>query len=328
MKKHLQVVLGAIWAISMVTAAVPARANTSRLAFLVMVHNSVEERDAALLIDSIRAFAGDAAGAPIYAVLADPAQTGMLLKSKGARTLDLEIDSRFRAYPFADKVWASEQVEKLAEKEADILVWVNPESLVVAPLRELDLAPGQDAAFRPVHVQNVGLAFGTAPDAFWGGIWKATGLSLDGAFPVESFLEGKKIHAYFNSGFFAVRTRCGIMRAWREKFEKLLLDDEFQREACPDEAHKIFLHQAVLSAIVSGLGRDRIRLLPPTYSYPLNFQAQLPPERRAKNLNSLVHVLTVGSLRDARWMDNLPVEEPLRSWLLERLPGQPRETHL
>ena len=328
MTRRLQLALGAVLAASISALAGTAQPNTSRFVFLVMVHNSVEERDAALLIDSIRAFAGDAADAPVYAVLTDSARTpGTLLKARGARTMDLDMDPRFRAYPFADKVWASEQVERLAEKEADVLVWVNPESLVIAPLREFDLSPEQDAAFRPVHVQNVGLALGAAPDAFWTGVWKTVGLSADRAFAVESFLEDKKIHAYFNSGFFAVRLRRGIMRAWRENFEKLLLDDDFQRVACPDDSHKIFLHQAVLSATVARLGRERIRLLPPTYSYPLNFQKQLPPERRAKNMNSLVHVLTVGSFRDIRWMDELPVEEPLRSWLLKHIQGETAATN-
>ena len=321
--KRPQVVLTAILAAS-TPARAPAQANPLRLAFIVMVGNSAQESDAALLIDSIRAFAGDAANAPVYAVLADPVRTpGTILKDRGARILDLDMDARFRGYPFADKVWACDQVEKLTQKEADVLVWVNPESLIVAPPRELDLAPGQVAAFRPVHVQNVGLSFGTAPDAFWSGIWKATGLSVDRAFPVESFLEARKIHAYFNSGFFAVRPQLGLMRAWKENFEKLLLDDQFQRAACPDDSHRIFLHQAVLSAVAASCGRDRIRLLPPTYSYPLNFQSQLPPERRARNLNSLVHVLSTGSLRDAGWMHQLPVEEPLRAWLLKRLAEQP-----
>ena len=97
--------------------------------------------------------------------------------------------------PFPDKVWACAQVEKRTEKEADVLVWVNPESLIVAPPRELDLPPAEAAAFRPVDVQNVGLSFGVPPDAFWAGIYKAAGLSVDQAFPVESFAEGRRIHA-------------------------------------------------------------------------------------------------------------------------------------
>jgi len=324
--KHFQVVLGAILAASTLATAghvAPGEANKTRLAFVVLVRPG-QERDAALLTDSIHDFAGDAAGAPVYAVLTDPANTaGTLLKSRGARVTPLEMDERFRRYPYADKVWACEQVERLVGKDADLLVWVFPASIVVAPLRELDLAPEQAAAFRPVHIQLAGLSYGSPPDAFWEGIYKATGLTVDQAFPVETLTQGAKIHAYFNSGFFAVRPQLGLMRAWRENFEKLLLDGDFQAKACSDLQHKLYLHQAVLAAVVARLGRDRIHLLPSTYSYPVSLHNKVVPEHRAKNANSLVEMSSDTTLRDARWMDELPVEEPLKSWLLKRLQGEP-----
>ena len=325
--KHTRVVLGAILAASAMAApagyAAPAPANKTRLAFVVLVR-PWQERDAALLIDSIHEFAGDAATAPVYAVLSDPANTpGALLRSKGARVINLEMDARFRDYPYADKVWACEQVEKLVGKEADLLVWVFPASLVVAPLRELDLAPEQGAAFRPVHIQLAGLSFGAPPDAFWAGIYKATGLTVDQAFPVETLTQGARIHAYFNSGFFAVRPQLGLMHAWRENFEKLLLDREFQAKACSDDQHKYYLHQAVLAAVVARPGRDRIRLLPPTYSYPVSLHESVVPQHRAKSANSLVEMSSDYTLRDPAWMENLPVEEPLRTWLVKRIQGEP-----
>jgi len=322
--KHLYVVLGAILSAGTATHAAPDQMNKARIAFVVMVRNAMEERDAALLIDSLHTFAGDAATSPIYVVLPDPLNTpGTLLKAKGARTVDLDLDTRFRGYPFADKVQACARAEELAEKKTDVLVWINPESLVVAPLRELDLAPGQAAAFRPVHIQNVGLSFGAVPDPFWAGIYKATGLTVDRAFPIESLVGSRKIHAYFNSGFFAVRPERGIMRAWKESFEKLVLDQEFQTVACSDDAHKIFLHQAVLSALAARLRREQIRMLPPSYSYPVNLHDKISPDQRARNLNGLVHMLSSETLRDGLWMDTLSVEEPLRTWLRKRLQGEP-----
>ena len=324
--KHLSVVLGAILATSGITgtvSAAPGPAHKTRLAFVVLVR-PWQERDAALLIDSIHDFAGDAANSPIFAVLSDPANTpGTLLKARGARVINLEMDARFRDYPYADKVWACEQVEKLVGKDADLLVWIFPASLVVAPLRELDLAPEQAAAFRPVHMQLAGLSFGATPDAFWAGIYKATGLTVDQAFPVETLTENKTIHAYFNSVFFAVRPQLGLMRAWRENFEKLLLDQEFQTKACSDDQHKYYLHQAVLAAVVARLGRDRIHLLPPTYSYPVSLHESVVPEHRAKSTNGLVHMASDYTLRDTGWMEKLPVEEPLRTWLLKRIQGEP-----
>lgn len=293
---------------------------------MIMVGSPAQERDAALAIDSLRTFGGrDAAEAPVYILLADPQSApGALLEAKGARTLKVNVDARFRGYPFADKVSACAQAEALAGSQADLLVWITPESLIVGPLRDLDMPPSAGAALRPVHIQNVGLAAGAAPDPFWAGVFQAAGVSADQAFPVESFADGKQIRAYFNSGVFAVRPQRGLMRAWKEVFEKLLLDQEFQAKACRDQTHRIFLHQAVFSALLAGrLGPAQIRLLPPTYSYPLHLHESVPAEQRAKTLNSLVHIMNEGTLRDRGWTRRLAVEEPLRKWLLERIAGEP-----
>jgi glyoxylase-like metal-dependent hydrolase (beta-lactamase superfamily II) len=327
MRKTLLLCGIALLVLTVFSAPATAAANGhSKMLFLIMAGSGEQERDAALLIDSIRTFGGPvAASAPIYAVLSDPANApGTLLKAKGARTIELSMDARFRNYPFADKVWACAQVEELAAREADVLIWVNPASLVVAPLRELDLAPSQAAAFRPVHIENVGLTTDAEVDPFWAAVYKEAGISAGRAFPVESFADRQKIRAYFNTAFFAVRPQRGIFRAWRRSFEKLLLDREFQAGPCHDELHQIFLHQAVLSALVVARLRPReIRLLPPTYSYPVHLQATVLPERRAKTLNSLVEVVNEGTLRDGAWMGSLPVEESLKSWLAERIQGQP-----
>jgi hypothetical protein len=327
MRKTLLLCGIALFGVTMLPAPATAAANGhSKLLFLIMVGSRAQEQDAALLIDSIHAFGGPAAAsAPIYAVLSDPANApGTLLKAKGARTIELSMDARFRNYPFGDKVWACAQVEELAAREADLLVWINPESLVVSPLRELDLAPSQAAALRPVHIQNIGLQASAKVDPFWAAVYKEAGISAGRAFPVESFADRQKIRAYFNTAFVAVRPQRGIFRAWQKSFEKLLLDREFQAGPCQDQLHQIFLHQAVLSALlVARLRPAEIRLLPPTYSYPIHLQETMLPARRAKTLNSLVEVVNEGTLRDGRWMEHLPVEEPLKSWLTDRIQGQP-----
>ncbi len=289
------------------------------MAFLMMVESVDQERDVAFLMDSIRAFAGDAANVPVYVVLADSRVSGALVKARGARLVPLKRNPSFPAYPFLDKVWASAQVEALAEKDVDLLVWINAEALVVSPLRDLDLPPNEAAAVRPVHLQNVGIPAGAAPDDFWAVIHEAAGVTPERMFPVESFVDGRHIQAYFNTHIFAVRPQAGILRAWKETFESLIRDAAFQKAACPDELHRIFLHQAVLSALIVGkLHPGQIRILPPSYSYPLHLQDQVPAERRARTVNSLVVLVHEESLRNPSWLKVLPADEPLRSWLIGR----------
>jgi hypothetical protein len=97
----------------------------------------------------------------------------------------------------------------------------------------------------------------------------------------------------------------------------MVSDRAFQAGPCRDELHQVFLHQAILSTLVAQmLDWKRVRLLPPEYNYPLNLLAQMPPDRRVPALNGLVNVV----YEDAFPWNETEVHEPLRSWLLERLP--------
>jgi hypothetical protein len=63
---------------------------------------------------------------------------------------------------------------------------------------------------------------------------------------------------------------------------------------------------------------DRIRLLPPTYSYPYNLHASVPAPHRAKVLNDLVTVVYEDRLPELGRSGDIEVREPLRSWLSTR----------
>ena len=70
--------------------------------------------------------------------------------------------------------------------------------------------------------------------------------------------------------------------------------------------------------LVSRLEWPRIRFLPPVYNYPYNLQAKVPTERLARRLNDLVCIAYEGRSIDLDQMDDILVEEPLRSWLAGR----------
>jgi hypothetical protein len=61
-----------------------------------------------------------------------------------------------------------------------------------------------------------------------------------------------------------------------------------------------------------------VRLLPPAYNYPLSLLNEMPPDRRAPTLSSLVNVV----YEDAFPWTQIEVQEPLRSWLLARIPSE------
>ena len=99
-------------------------------------------------------------------------------------------------------------------------------------------------------------------------------------------------------------------------------DQAFQAKACQDERHQIFLHQAILSTLlVTMLDPERLRILPPDYVYPYNLHQDVPLDRRAAVMNELVCIYYEGRTLDPSAIDDIEVNDPLRSWLCEHTEG-------
>ena len=195
------------------------------------------------------------------------------------------------------------------------MVWLSPSCLIVRPPALFDLAPPLEAAFRTVHHRNIGPPAEEPLDDFWEGVYHSVDLD-DAPYTIESFADRCNIRPYFNTHCFSIDPDKGLCGAWAARFEELVADRDLQEGPCQDPLHRIFLHQAVLSALVAReLPREHLRLLPPEYSYPLHMHGQVPPARRAGSLNELVCAVYEEDL----CLDGISVYEPLRSWLLGRV---------
>jgi hypothetical protein len=205
----------------------------------------------------------------------------------------------------------------MADDSVDSLIWIDPGCLVVSPPDLFVLSDGETAALRPVHIKNVGLDEVQEPDGFWRGIFDRLGID-DIRSRVETFVGGRVIRSYFNTHAFSVRPSEGIMERWLEVFTELVGDREYQEMACSDPLHRIFLHQAVLSAIIAGVMNGRgVRILPPSYCYPYNLQDKIPEDRRARELDSMVTIAYEDRPLRPELVKDIDLKEPLRSWLEE-----------
>jgi hypothetical protein len=289
--------------------------------FLVMFRSEGGERLARVAIESLRAFGGPLRDCPVWAFVLDPDRASHALPDlEGVHCFPLVVKGESGRYPLAQKVYGCAQAEAMAGPGVRSLVWLSLDCLVINPPLLFDLrtagdVPAADAAFRPVHHQNVGSPADEAPDDFWQGIYR--GLEVDEMpYTVESFADGRTLRPYFNTHCFAFNPAMGLGRAWWEGFKTMVRDEAFQAGPCRDERHQIFLHQAVLSTLVAKLlPWERVRLLPPEYNYPLNLLHEIPPKRRATTLNNLVNAV----YEDAFPWGEIEIEEPLRSWLRERM---------
>ncbi len=284
--------------------------------FVTLVRTAAGRSAARLLIESIRSFGGALSQCPVWIFEADPHNVPCdQLRGPNQEVIPLSLSGVLGHYPFAHKVCACAQAEQLVGNTEGSLIWVAPACLILNPPVLFRLDQSVDTAVRPVHIRNVGSPIAEPLDRYWEGICRALGVN-DIQTAVESFIDRQQIRSYFNTHAFSVNASRGLLTRWAECFEALVGDGEYQTAACQDDKHQIFLHQAVLSALLAtSLPSDRIRILPPDYNYPYNLHQAVPADRQPAALNDLVCIAYEDRSLDPSRVDDIAIRLPLRSWL-------------
>lgn len=284
--------------------------------FITWVYSKDAKAKARTLIESIRSFAGPLSECPIWVFEAEPQKAPCNdLQAENVKVLSLDLPASLKPYFFTRKVFACQQAEIRADNEVRSLVYLDPGCLIIRPPLLFDLDPGFDAAIRPVHIRNVSNLASEPPDTYWSKIYAILGVK-DVEMIVESFVDRQQVRAYFNSAAFAINPSLGLCQRWFQIFETLVNDSEFQSAACQDEWRQIFLHQAILSALIATeLIPERLRLLPPEYGYPYNLHFDVIEERKVRALNDLVCVIYEDRPIDPEIVNDIEIHEPLKSWL-------------
>jgi len=258
--------------------------------FCTMVRSERGAGFASLLLKSLRRFGGEYHDAPFWIFETDPAQSNCALAADAHTQLfPLRVPPEMQKVFFGDKVASCANAEEMARaQKVRSLVFVDPVFLFVAPPKLLDLGEEFDAAFRPVHMQNVGIAPELPLNGYWQGILDVAGLS-DISSTVHTFVEGKTIRSYFNTHVFSMNPEKGLCEQWLEKLSSLSMDKDFQTQFVSEQREKIFQFQALLAALVVGkILPERLRILPPSYSYPYNLHSSVPEVKKPRTLEELV----------------------------------------
>jgi hypothetical protein len=294
----------------------PVERSSDDVEFFLLITSAEDGRCARLLIESLRAFGGSLGRAPVRAYVPGPElAAGAVPRIDGAEFVPLEIDDPIARYPFGAKVLACARAEEAAGDRRGSLVWVSPQCLIVNAPDLFRLPRGKDAAFRPVHIRNVGARADAPLDDYWRAVHRAVGLDGE-TWSVETLVDPEPIRPYFNTHLFSVDPSEGLLRAWLSHFRAMVEDEAFQSGPCSGGLRKVFLHQAILSALAArALGRERIRELPLGYSYPLHFHSRVPPAVRPRALNELVCPVYEGAYEHPATLGGIAVDQPLRGWL-------------
>jgi len=295
--------------------------DNNKFAIVTYVSDNLQERSVKAFIKSVRKFAGKYRNSKIYIVLGD--QTNFpckSLKSKNVILLPLKMDAGFKDYPLVFKAFAAAQVEKIVKDEVATLAWFDPSTLVLNSLDELDLEYKYSVAIRPVSLLNtIGIKPGSEPNDYWAPIYNELNLDYKNVPAYQTVVDEKPIQAYFNCEIFSVKPNLGIFTEWAEVLTKFLKDEKYQKNVSNTFLRSLFLHQAVLSAvIISKADTKKIKPLSIKTGYPFGQHDRLSDQKKIKTLNELsVIIFDYQWDRNPKWLEKIPANEPLKDWLIE-----------
>ncbi len=289
-------------------------------AIVTFVSNHEQERAVKALIKSIRELGRTYSSSEIYVVTTDAEELPCAsLIQDNVEIVPLQMEKALLSYPLVLKAFAAAQVEKKIARGIDTLIWLDPGVIVLNSLADLDLDERYDAALRPVTLANtIGIAPQSEPDGYWKPLYEATGLDYRKLPVLKTIADQVEIQPYYNCEVFSFNPKLGIAMEWARLLGRFLKDDRFQKKECQAFLKKLFLHQAVLSAVLSSrIKSERIRALPLTSGYPFNQHEKLPAEKKTATLNALsVVIFDYAWDKNPAWMNKVRIEEPLRECLV------------
>ncbi len=289
-------------------------------AFLICVEHGRLESEAILLVESLRAWGGSCADAPVYAFAPRrefrPDQASIeRLEALDVTLVEEPLVDRFADTPTFNKVAVSSWAER--ELDHETLVFTDTDSVFLGEPTEL-VEGDWVAAARPVDRRIAGSRGKGKGEPYWQKMYAELG--VEGRPFVRTTVGQMEIRAYWNSGLIAARRSAGLFTAWEDALIRLH-DANLVPTRWPQ-----FMDQLSWAAVTADV-HDRVRILSDAYNYPLRHRASLLPEAVELDLSELVH------LHYRLWFhmpDSLakvnPPFDPAGDryrWLDERLPLEP-----
>ena len=278
------------------------------------------------MAESIREFGGQMKNAPIRLYVAD--YKNIDIDEVAAKFKPLNVEVLSSSAPgealwinYTGKVYAAGLAEKEAAGQAEILVWLDCDTIIFQEPTELLLPQSVGFAYCPVTHNRSGSLYDEAPDPFWKRIYDVLQIKNEDLFPVITPADRQKVRAYFNAGLLPVRPERGILRKWSDDFKTLYMDSVMADMCRENVTHMIFLHQAALvGAVLNTLKRDEIIELSEKYNYPLFFDRMYEAVRQFDTIEDVV-TMRYGAYfykPDTEWESLLTGPPEKIAWLKER----------
>ncbi len=239
----------------------------------------------------------------------------------GRACLSLPVPADIRAVPFASKVFAAAHAETLAARKTACMAWLDADTLFLGEPTKFLLAEDNAIGCRPVMLKNVSAVWGQALPEFWRTIYTSTGIDFNQLQPVTSTVDNISIYPHFNAGCLSIHPDDGCLQLWREMLIRMIVLPSIQHMIASDSRYAIFLHQAVLSAVIcvkyptNQILDFGVSYNVPPFLKPRFPEAVLPPAQAWVSLRYDDYEW----LSSGNWRTALPTDLPFYAWLEDQL---------
>jgi hypothetical protein len=303
-------------------------ANKHAIIFAAFAEDEEQLYHTLVLAESIRTFAGRYKDAPIWIYV--PERLIEMENRMHQKFDSLDVDIKTSQVPdaalvfyFSRKVFASAKAEAEADGNAEILAWLDEDTIILKEPKEFILRKDIHLGYRPVMHKNIGLLYSEPLDAFWSRAYSKLSVREESVFPMVTAADQDTIRPYFNAGCLIVRPERGLLRKWAENYPFLYADPVFIDMSRNEIYKRIFLHQAVLTGtILTFIQRDEMQELPQAYNYPIFFDVMYGAKKEFGSIRDVVTLRYDVYFRkpDPGWHKKLEGPEDVIEWLKERLP--------
>lgn len=232
----------------------------------------------------------------------------------------VDIPEIAKSHFYAFKVFAAAEAERSTAGKTRLLIFLDPDVVIVREPTLLLLDSTHQLGCRPVMHKLIGSAWDSPPDQFWRRVYDLFAVSDDKLYPMTTPVDEIVIRPYVNAGLLSVRPELGLFRRWSEYFLRLCNDSTISAMCFENRLRAIFLHQVALAAAtLNTIDRDKLTLLPVEYNYPLNLQDKITPNRRPKSFDDLVVLRHDLQIFDESWRTTAGDSSAIWRWMLDRM---------
>ena len=287
---------------------------------------SSSRKETLILMESIRKYGGNLAKQPVWLFVPEHSKQYVNDELKELEELEITIipfksEIENKRFPFVTEVNCTAYAEKLANDKCELLVWLAVNQFFIKEPSEFILAEDKNYGYRPVHHKLIGSKFDEPIDEFWSLIYEKCNTPIDKIFPMKTHIDGEILRPYINSGFQVVRPKIGFFNKWWNSFREIFQDPVFKKFYEESDLYTIFIHQAVLSALMlEEFKLEEIVELSSDYNYPIHLFEESLDELKPKSINDLtIARFYLNKLQEPNGLERIPITGKLKDWLLNRL---------